>query len=307
MALMVQVYIDGQTGTTALQIKDKLANIAEVELFELADADRKNTDKRAAAINAAEFVFLCLPDDAAREAVSLITNPDVRIIDASTAHRINPDWAFGLPELSAEQAAKIKQSKRVANPGCFSTGAILLLAPLVRNNTISADESISIFGVSGYTGGGKGMISQFEDAADDGFAQNTFRQYSLGNMHKHVPEIKEFCGLNNAPIFTPSVGSFAQGMIITIPLHLDAGQNAKTVRDLLTKTYINSNLVQVVAQDDTAAFIEANKTAISDDVMVRVYDGNEAGQVILTAQFDNLGKGASGAAVQNFKLMAGLV
>lgn len=303
---MVQVYIDGQTGTTALQIKDKLANIAEINLFELADADRKNTAKRAEAINAADFVFLCLPDDAAREAVSLITNPNVRIIDASTAHRINDDWDFGLPELSAEQTAKIKQSKRVANPGCFSTGAILLLAPLVKNTVISADENISIFGVSGYTGGGKGMIAQFEDAEDDSFGKDTFRQYSLGATHKHVPEITKFSGLNKAPIFTPSVGSFAQGMIITIPLHLDAEQNASSVRELLSGVYANSTLVQVEATEDTAAFIEANKTEISDNVVIRIYDGNAVGQVILTAQFDNLGKGASGAAVQNFKLMAGL-
>lgn len=303
---MISVYIDGQTGTTALQIKDKLAKIPNIKLFELAEADRKTISKRAEAINAADFVFLCLPDDAAREAVSLITNPNVRIIDASTAHRVHDDWTFGLPELNAQQAADIKTSKRVANPGCFSTGAILLLAPLVQNEIISADESISIFGVSGYTGGGKGMIAQFEDATDDAFAQDTFRQYSMGQMHKHVPEIIKFSGLNKAPIFTPSVGSFAQGMIITVPLHLDAGQNAQAIREIFETSYADSALVHIHSANETSGFIEANKTQISDDVQVRIYDGAEAGQVILTAQFDNLGKGASGAAVQNFKLMAGL-
>lgn len=303
---MVAVYIDGQTGTTALQIKDKLAKLKNVELFELAEKDRKNLDKRAEAINAADFVFLCLPDVAAREAVSLISNPDVRIIDASTAHRVNDDWTFGLPELNAAQADEIKLSKRVSNPGCFSTGAILLLAPLVENGLILADDNVSIFGVSGYTGGGKNMIAQFDDVEDDEFAQNTLRQYSLGQMHKHVPEITKYSGLTKNPIFTPNVGSFAQGMIITVPLHLVDGQNADAVREIYNKKYRASSLIHVCSADDSAAFIEANKTVISDDVFIRIYDGAEAGQVIVTAQFDNLGKGASGAAVQNFKLMAGL-
>lgn len=306
---MINIFIDGQTGTTAIKVKEKLLDINAINLIELGDADRKNLKYRKEAINAADFIFLCLPDTEAKRAITLIENPKVKVIDASSAHRTNSNWVFGLPELGQQQKKSIISSKRVSNPGCFSTGAILLLSPLVQKGIISPNDDLHISGISGYTGGGKNMISKFENPEDDNYLETHFRYYSLGQEHKHLPEIIKYSGLNRSPTFLPSVGRFPQGMIITIPYLLKGeykNKDARFVSNILNHAYADFPTVNLCDTDQCPTYLDPNKYFDRDDVTLRIYDGVEKGQIIMTAQYDNLGKGASGAAVQNFKLMASL-
>ncbi|MBA85590.1 N-acetyl-gamma-glutamyl-phosphate reductase [Thalassobius sp. S69A] len=301
--MTTKVFIDGEAGTTGLQIRDRLILRDDIQLIQIDPALRKDDAARYDAFAAADVAILCLPDEAARAAVALSADLDVRIIDASTAHRVHPDWAYGLPELSAAQAQRIRTARYVANPGCYSTGAIALLAPLVAAGLVPADAPISINAVSGYTGGGKALIAEY----DAGTAPAHF-VYATGLQHKHLPEIVEYAGLSEAPIFVPAVGDFAQGMAVQIPLHLGAlgtGATMQSLHDALSAHYGAGGNIRVLpldAQDSRIVPSALNDTNFLD-ISVRGDAGS--GRVVLIAVLDNLGKGASGAAVQNLDLMIG--
>lgn len=301
--MTTKVFIDGEAGTTGLQIRDRLILRSDVELVQIDQALRKDDATRKEAFAAADVAILCLPDDAARAAVALSADLGTRIIDASTAHRVNPDWAFGLPELSAAQASRIQTARYVANPGCYSTGAIALLAPLVSAGLVPADTAITINAVSGYTGGGKALIAEY----DEGTAPAHF-VYATGQKHKHLPEIVEYVGLSGQPIFVPSVGNFAQGMAVQIPLHLSmlgTGATMQTLHDALAAHYAEGGNISVLPIEDQDSRIDP--TALNDTNRLEILVRGDAatGRVVLIAVLDNLGKGASGAAVQNLDLMIG--
>lgn len=301
--MTTKVFIDGEAGTTGLQIRDRLIRRDDIELVQIDPALRKDADARKAAFAAADVAILCLPDAAAKEAVALSQGLDVRIIDASTAHRVNPDWAYGLPELSSEQAEKIKSARYVANCGCYATGAIVLLAPLIKAGLLPADASVSINAISGYTGGGKGLIAEYED----GSAPDVFL-YATGMAHKHLPEIMAFTGLTTKPIFVPSVGNFAQGMAVSIPLHLADLPGSTSMADVhgaLAAAYEGAAHVKVADLGDQDSRIDPTSLNNTNDLTVHVRGDAQDGRIVLVAVLDNLGKGASGAAVQNLDLMIG--
>ena len=298
-----KVYIDGQSGTTGLQIYDRIGEREDLELLRIDEDKRHDTEERRRFLNAADIVFLCLPDDGAREAVSLIENPDVRVIDASTAHRTSDDWTYGYPELSPEQRAAIAQSRRVANPGCHATGFISCAAPLVRMGIVPADYPFTCFSLTGYSGGGKKMIASYE-AADKAEALNAPGIYGLTLQHKHLPEMQKVCGLAQAPVFLPVVDDYYKGMATTIMLHnrlLPGAPTARKICDLLTEYYSESHFVNVLPFGEHASTIYAAQLAGTNHLQI-VVCGHED-QTSVTALFDNLGKGASGAAVQNMNIM----
>ncbi len=304
-----KVFIDGEAGTTGLQIRDKLKDRGDIELVSIDPARRKDPAARAEMLNGADLVILCLPDDAAREAVALVTNDKVKMIDASTAHRTAENWTFGFPEIGFRDA--IAKSKRVSNPGCWSTGAIALLRPLVKAGVLSPDYPVTLSGVSGYSGGGKAMITEFENAADATFTKVPYRIYGLELTHKHLPEIQKYAGLRIRPVMSPSVGRYAQGMLVEVPLHLglmSPGLKPADIHAILAKAYKNERFVEVVALDQSAALKSLPPEDLNGTNRMRLFafgkDGG--GQVRLVAQLDNLGKGASGAAVQNMNIMLGL-
>ncbi len=303
------VFIDGHTGTTALQIADRLSSRSDIVLARLDESDRKDVVKRREAINDAHIAILCLPDDAAREAVSLVSG-DVRILDASTAHRVEPGWTYGLPEYAPHQPEAISRSNRVSNPGCYPTGAVLLLAPLVRAGILPPDYPVTISAVSGYSGGGRRMIEQFTTADGEDRISTPHRAYGLDLEHKHVPEIQQFGLLSRRPIFLPNVGRFPQGMIVQIPLHaalLDHGVTVDEVRRCLMDAYAGRTRVLVADAQESYRCTHVDVDALigRDTLMIYVSGNDHQGQIVLTAALDNLGKGAAGAAVQNLDLMLG--
>jgi N-acetyl-gamma-glutamyl-phosphate reductase len=294
------VFIDGAAGTTGLEIAERLAGRSEFSLITLADADRKNLAARKEALNSADFVILCLPDATAVESVSLIENDTTRVIDASTAHRVADGWTYGFAELSADQRAAIAGSKRVSNPGCYPTGFLGLVAPLVAAGIIPADMRLSVNGVSGYSGGGKELIARFEEETDIGF-----RSYGLNLAHKHVPEMQRGAALVHPPLFAPAVVPVFRGMLVEVPLNMDAPV-ADAAFETLAAHYADSKLIRVSRDDGASELLMRKGDGASDGMELSLYSSADGCQVRLVARLDNLGKGASGACVQNLNIMAGL-
>jgi N-acetyl-gamma-glutamyl-phosphate reductase len=296
-----KVFIDGGAGTTGLEIADRLAGRTEFELLTLPEARRKLPEARAEALHAADFAILCLHDDAAREAVELARGSEVRIIDASTAHRVTPGWVYGFPEVEGRDA--VAAADRVSNPGCYSTGFIALLAPLVRGGLLPADWAYTCNAVSGYSGGGKALIERFE--ADGDIA---WRGYALALGHKHVPEMQDRCGLAHPPLFTPAVIPAHRGMVVEVPLPLFAMEGAAPPAELraaLAEYFVGSPVVRMGAQPEGGEMLLRKSMAGTDALELHVFASADGSQVRLVALLDNLGKGASGAAVQSLNLMAG--
>lgn len=296
------VFIDGAAGTTGLEIAERLAGRAEFTLLTLDDARRKDAAARREALNAADFVILCLPDDAARQAVAMIDNDHTRVIDASTAHRVAPGWIYGFPEVSGHDA--VAQAARVSNPGCYSTGFIALVAPLVRAGLLPADWPYICHAVSGYSGGGKALIERFE--ADRDIA---WRGYALALGHKHVPEMQARCGLAVAPLFSPAVVPAHRGMVVEVPLPLAAMPGAASpdaLRAALADHYAGSAVVAMGTAPESGEMLLRASDGGSDRLDLFVFANADASQVRLVARLDNLGKGASGACIQNLNIMAGL-
>ena len=298
------VYIDGKEGTTGLQIFDRIGARTDITLLTIDEAHRKDPAVRRELMNQADIVFLCLPDAAAREAVTLVDNPNTRIIDASTAHRTAPGWDYGFAELSPQHRARIKASKRVANPGCHASGFIALVYPLVAQNILPASALLTCHSITGYSGGGKKMIAEYE-AADRPVEFDSPRQYGLSMQHKHLPEMQKICGLEHAPVFNPIVADFYKGMAVSVPLHSAwiGGRSAEEVRQALAQHYADAQLVKVTDTVCTEGMLAANPLAGSNAMEITVCGGAE--RMTLVCRFDNLGKGASGAAVQNMNLMLG--
>jgi len=299
---MVKVFIDGSAGTTGLRIVDRLSGREDISLIKLPEGLRKDVCARKEAINSADVVFLCLPDAAAIEAVSLVDNKSVKIIDTSTAHRTANDWTYGFPELKG-QRERIVNSNRIANPGCHASGFVALVAPLVQAGIIKDDANLCCFSLTGYSGGGKKMIAEYESDEISPLLTAP-RQYGLTQQHKHLKEMVHVCGLNSAPVFCPIVGDFYSGMEVTVPLF--ASQIAGSVDDIkaVYAEYYSAGLVHLIGEDDGDGMLSAAAFSGRDDMAINV-NGN-AERILLTARFDNLGKGASGAAVQNMNILLGL-
>lgn len=295
-----KIYIDGKEGTTGLQIYERLGSRTDLDLLLIDEDKRKDTEERRKFLNAADIVFLCLPDAAAREAVALIENDTTRVIDASTAHRVDPDWDYGFAELSKAHRAAIVNSLRVANPGCHASGFISSVYPLVAHDVLSPDCALTCSSLTGYSGGGKKLIAEYEDEARDP-RHASHRIYGLNLQHKHLPEMQHICGLTEAPVFVPILGDFYKGMATTVML---PGVDAHRVHETLAQHYAGQKLVSVAPFGGEEPVIYAN-TLAGHDSMQLIVCGHES-QTIVTALFDNLGKGASGAAVQNMNLMLGL-
>lgn len=300
------VFIDGDQGTTGLQIHDRLRGRVDIRVLTLPDAERKNPQRRAQALDASDVAILCLPDAAAREAAALVSNPATRLIDASSAHRVSPEWVYGFPEMAPGQDQRIARASRVSNPGCYPTGAIALLRPLVAAGLVPADYPLNIHAVSGYSGMGRAGVDVYEGPDAAGAA--AFQAYGLGLAHKHVPEIAAHAGLSQRPVFLPSYGAFRQGIVLTVPLHLrllPAGVDAAGLHASLAACYAGQRHVQVapLAEADDAARLDPQGLNGSNDLRLSVFSNAAHGQVVLAAVFDNLGKGAAGAAVQNLDLM----
>ena len=294
-----KVYIDGKEGTTGLQIYDRLSVRDDIDLLLIDEDKRKDLDERKKLINAADLVFLCLPDAAAVESVSLIENEHTRVIDASTAHRTNPAWDYGFPELSAEHRANIVKSRRVANPGCHASGFISSVYPLVKLGVIPAQQSVCAYSLTGYSGGGKKLIAEYEDSDRDP-RHESHRIYGTNLQHKHLPEMQKVCGLNVPPVFSPILGDFYKGMATTILL---PSVDAAMVQEKLAAYYEGQTFVSVAPLGGDESVIYASTLAGTNQLRLIVC--GHAQQTTVTALFDNLGKGASGAAVQNMNLMLG--
>ena len=297
---MTKVFIDGSAGTTGLRIADRLAGRQDIELIKLPEEKRKDLSARKKAINSADIVFLCLPDAAAMEAVSLVENEKVPIIDTSTAHRTNDAWAYGFAELSADHRQKIQKSNRVANPGCHASGFIAVVYPLVAEGILPADFPLTAYSLTGYSGGGKSLIAEYE-AEDRDVRHESHRIYGLNLKHKHLPEMQKICGLSKAPVFSPILGDFYEGMATSVLL---PGFSAEKVWEVLDRHYAGQKLVTVAPLGGDESVIYASTLAGKDSMRI-IVTGHEE-QTIVTALFDNLGKGASGAAIQNMNILLGV-
>ena len=302
---MKKVFIDGEAGTTGLRIRARLAARTDIALVTLPETLRKDAAARKAALNDADIAFLCLPDAAAVEAVSMIENPDTVVLDTSTAHRTDPHFVYGFPELSAEQAVRIAASKRIAVPGCHASGFIAAVAPLVRRGLLAPDAALTCHSVTGYSGGGKKMIAAYGET-DRSPLYDAPRQYGLSQTHKHLPEMAAMCGLQSPPIFCPIVADFYSGMVVTVPLfvhQLIDGATAADVKAVLKDAY-GGSIVRYTEAADADGFLSAAALAGKDAMEIAVF-GGEA-RILLTARYDNLGKGASGAAVECMNLVLGV-
>ncbi len=298
------VFIDGDQGTTGLQIHQRLQGRTDLTLVTLPAEQRKHPQSRMAAINACDIAILCLPDDAARAAAASIKNPHVRVIDASSAHRTDPEWVYGFVQIGAQQQAAIATAKRVSNPGCYPTGAVGLLRPLLDAGLVPRDYPITINAVSGYSGKGRAGVDEFE--GPDAAHATPFQIYGLGLAHKHVPEIQQYSGLSERPVFIPAYGSFRQGIVLTIALQvrlLAPGADGATLHACLAAHYAGSGFVEVMGLDEAKALSGLDPRALNGTDKLRLMVFENAGHVMLAAVFDNLGKGAAGAAVQNLDLM----
>jgi len=299
---MAKVFIDGSAGTTGLRIYDRLSERKDVDLILLPDEIRKDLSARRDAINNADIVFLCLPDAAAIEAVELLENDKTVIIDTSTAHRTSDNWTYGFPELTGMRE-KIKNSRLIANPGCHASGFVALVAPLVEKGIIKKDAYLTSFSLTGYSGGGKKMIAEYEDESRN-VLLNAPRQYALGQTHKHLKEMVKICGIENAPVFCPIVGDFYSGMEVTVPLFTkDLKGNLQDIKEIYKSVY-NSKIIHFDEEADGDGLLSAMAYSGRDDMGVSVFGNDE--RIILTARFDNLGKGASGSAIQNMNIVMGV-
>jgi len=307
--LKYKVYVDGQEGTTGLEINNRLKKRNDIEILAIPSEERKNQAKRAEFINKADIVFLCLPDDAAREAVSLVKNPDVRIIDASTAHRTADGWAYGIPELSPKHKEEIRPAKKVSVPGCFATGFVMLMYPLVARGIIPKDYPAVCHAVTGYSGRGKKWIDMFESS--DGAVLSSPCFYALGLSHKHLPEMRKHSGLSQPPVFTPVIANFYKGMTVVCPLlprFMEKKLNASEISRFFAEYYKNQTFVKILPFNIEAEFEYGFLNAVScndtNNIEIMVFGGDDG--ILAAARLDNLGKGSSGAAVQNMNIMLGL-
>ena len=300
---MTKIFIDGSAGTTGLRIYERLESRNDIELIRLSEELRKDINARKSALNSADIAFLCLPDAAAIEAVYLVENDSTVIIDTSTAHRTNPDWTYGFPELSAEREQKIAVSKRIAVPGCHASGFISLVFPLVESGILTADALLTCFSVTGYSGGGKKMIAEYESENKDPLLSAP-RQYGIAQTHKHLPEMTAVCGLENQPMFSPVVADFYSGMTVTVPLF--KAQIKGTAEDIkkIYKEKYNGSVVKYKEDFDEGGFVSANRLSGKDSMEISV-SGNEE-RILLISRYDNLGKGASGAAVECMNIVMGV-
>ncbi|HEZ7986786.1 MAG TPA: N-acetyl-gamma-glutamyl-phosphate reductase [Ruminococcus sp.] len=308
--MSVKVYIDGQEGTTGLKILERFKDRKDIELLRISEEKRKDPTERARLINMSDFTFLCLPDDAAREAVSFVDNEHVRIIDASTAHRTDPNWAYGFPELSSEHRRKIETSSRVAVPGCYASGFASIVYPLVKNGIIPDDFPVFAYATSGYSGAGKKAIAVYE-SDDKPFEFNSPRQYALSQQHKHLPEMQKISGLKYKPMFNPMVCDYFSGMVVSVPIQtriLGSSVTAPQIHKMFSEQYNGANMIEVMplmtADEQKSFFLASNTLSGLNKMQIFVFGDDE--QILLCSRLDNLGKGASGAAVQCLNIMMGI-
>ncbi|MFT8736546.1 MAG: N-acetyl-gamma-glutamyl-phosphate reductase [Zymomonas mobilis] len=303
---MTALFIDGGAGTTGLEIRQRLASRPEFSIITLSEEDRKNKNAREEALNQADIVVLCLPDDAAKEAVSMVKNPKTRIVDASTAHRTAKDWVYGLPELTKNQKERIQSARLVANPGCYPSGFLSLVRPLTEAALISDQQLLTVHAVSGYSGGGRKMIESYES----GEKPSAFKSYALSLKHKHIPEMQHHAGLTMPPIFSPAVAPCYRGMLVHVPLSaglLSQKVSLDDIYQVMAAHHQDSATIQVrpLSQSTDMSQIEIEHCADTDRMELFIFGNEDTGQILLVAALDNLGKGAAGAAVQNINLMAG--
>ena len=299
---MKKIFIDGSAGTTGLRIHERLAERKDLEVITLSDECRKDPIARKEALNSSDIAFLCLPDAAAIESASFVENPNTVLIDTSTAHRVDPAWTYGFPELKG-QREKIKDSKRIANPGCHASGVVALVAPLISSGLLKNDVALSCFSLTGYSGGGKQMIAEYESDGRN-VLLDAPRLYGLTQQHKHLKEIVALCALQKAPVFCPIVASFYSGMEVSVPVFFEDLKCSKTELEAFYADYYQNGLIHFVKDADENGFLSASAFSGRDDMQITVTGNDE--RILLTARFDNLGKGASGAAIQNMNLILGV-